>query len=67
MAKEMLTQILTRMGDYVVDESALEPYPQQGTNNGWKRIPATYPPGPRLLPTSTEDQGSAAPEAIPSY
>jgi hypothetical protein len=57
----MLTQILTRMGDYVIDESALEPYPQQGTNNGWKRIPATYTPGPRIL------QGSAEPESIPSY
>lgn len=61
MAKEMLTQILTRMGDYVIDESALEPYPQQGTNNGWKRIPATYTPGPRIL------QGSAEPESVPSY
>src|SRR3954453_6043189 len=60
-AKEMLTQILTRMGDSGVDESALEPYPQQGTNNGWKHIPATYTPGPRIL------QGSADPEAIPSY
>ena len=61
MAKEMLTQILTRMGDYVVDESALKPYPQQGTNNGWMSIPATYTPGPRIF------QGSADPEAIPSY
>lgn len=61
MAKEMLTQILTRMGDYVVDESTLRPYPQQGTNNGWMSIPATFTPGPRVL------QGSADPEAIPSY
>ncbi len=61
MAKEMLTQILTRMGDYVVDEAALEPYPHQGTNNGWKRIPATFTPGPRLL------ESSAGPGAVPSY
>jgi cytochrome P450 len=61
MAKELLTQIIDRMGDYVVDESALEPYPHQGTNNGWQRIPATFTPGKRIL------QGSAEPEAIPSY
>jgi cytochrome P450 len=67
MARELLSQIITRMPDYVVDESALEPYPHQGTNNGWQRIPATYTPGPRLLPDAAEDQGSAAPEAIPSY
>jgi cytochrome P450 len=61
MAKEMLSQILTRMGDYVVDVDALVPYPRQGTNNGWTRIPATWTPGPRVL------QRSADPEAIPSY
>ncbi|TDO48688.1 cytochrome P450 [Kribbella sp. VKM Ac-2527] len=49
MAKELLTQILHRMGDYVVDLEALEPYPHQGTNTGWQRIPATFTPGPRLL------------------
>ena len=46
MAKELLTQILQRMGDYVVDLDALERYPQQGTNTGWQRIPATFTPGP---------------------
>ena len=50
MAKELLSQILTRMGDYVVDVDALEPYPHQGTNTGWQRIPAVFTPGPRLLP-----------------
>lgn len=49
MAKELLSQILNRMGDYVVDLDALEPYPHQGTNTGWQRIPATFTPGPRLL------------------
>lgn len=49
MAKELLSQILTRMGDYVVDLDALVAYPHQGTNNGWQRIPATFTPGPRLL------------------
>lgn len=50
MAKELLSQILGRMGDYVVDMDALEPYPHQGTNTGWRRIPATFTPGPRILP-----------------
>ena len=50
MAKELLTQILQRMGDYVVDLDALEPYPHQGTNTGWQRIPARFTPGPRRIP-----------------
>ncbi|WP_028472402.1 cytochrome P450 [Nocardioides alkalitolerans] len=49
MAKELLSQILGRMGDYVVDLDALEPYPHQGTNTGWQAIPATFTPGPRVL------------------
>lgn len=50
MAKELLTQIITRMGDYEVDRSRLVRYPHQGTNNGWTEIPATFTPGSRLLP-----------------
>ncbi len=50
MAREILSQILERMPDYVIDVDALEPYPHQGTNTGWRRIPATYPPGPRRGP-----------------
>jgi cytochrome P450 len=49
MAKELLSQILERMPDYVVDVDALEPYPHQGTNTGYQRIPATFTPGPRRL------------------
>lgn len=49
MAKELLSQILIRMGDYVVDVDSLEAYPHQGTNTGWQRIPATFTPGKRLL------------------
>ncbi len=54
MAKELLTQILTRMPDYVIDLEALEAYPHQGTNTGWQRIPATYTPGPRRLTEPVE-------------
>lgn len=49
MAKELLTQILGRMGDYVVDLDALQPYPHQGTNTGFQSIPATFTPGKRIL------------------
>jgi cytochrome P450 len=48
LAMELLTKILTRMPDYEVDLSQLEPYPHQGTNTGWQRIPARFTPGPRL-------------------
>jgi hypothetical protein len=41
------------MGDYVVDVDKLEPYPHQGTNNGWQSIPATFTPGKRILPPGT--------------
>jgi cytochrome P450 len=47
MAHELLSQILTRMPDYVIDMDGLEPYPHQGTNTGWQRIPARFTPGPR--------------------
>ena len=33
-----------------VDLDSLQAYPHQGTNTGWQRIPATYTPGPRILP-----------------
>jgi cytochrome P450 len=59
MARELLGQIINRMGDYVVDLDQLEPYPHQGTNNGWQRIPATFTPGPRLLPTDAASPSSA--------
>lgn len=50
MAREMLSQILSRMPDYVVDLDNVVPYPHQGTNTGFKSIPITFTPGPRLGP-----------------
>jgi cytochrome P450 len=47
MARELLGQILDRMPDYVLDLDRVEPYPHQGTNTGWRTIPATFTPGPR--------------------
>ena len=56
MARELIGQILGRMPDYVVDVDGLVPYPHQGTNTGFKSIPITFTPGPRL----GEDLGIAA-------
>lgn len=47
MARELIGQILARMPDYVIDLDRIEPYPHQGTNTGWRKIPATFTPGPR--------------------
>ena len=50
MAHELLYQILTRMPDYAIETAQLRRYPHQGTNVGFRRIPATFTPGMRLLP-----------------
>lgn len=47
MARTMITQILERMPDYVVDLSAARTYPHQGVNAGDVSIPATFTPGLR--------------------
>jgi cytochrome P450 len=47
MASELLGQILERMPDYVIELDGLQAYPHQGTNTGWRSIPATFTPGPR--------------------
>lgn len=49
MAREMIRQVLSRMGDYVVDMDGLVRYPDQGTNAGFHTIPVTFTPGERLL------------------
>lgn len=49
MAREMIRQVLARMGDYVVDMDRLVTYPDQGTNAGFHSIPVTFTPGERLL------------------
>jgi cytochrome P450 len=47
MARELIGQILERMPDYEIDLWQVQPYPHQGTNTGWQKIPATFTPGPR--------------------
>ncbi|MEE2030631.1 cytochrome P450 [Rhodococcus chondri] len=49
MSHALISQVLQRMPDYRVDVDALEPYPRQGVNSGYQRIPATFTPGKRTL------------------
>jgi cytochrome P450 len=49
MAHSVLSQILERMPDFEVDLTKLQRYPDQGTNVGYRSIPATFTPGPRRL------------------
>jgi cytochrome P450 len=53
MFQEMMRQILARMPDYELDESAMERYPDRGFVQGWVNLPARYTPGRR------SDAGSA--------
>lgn len=49
LAREILTQVFERLGDYEVDMKNLVTYPDQGTNAGFHSIPVTFTPGKRLL------------------
>ncbi|WP_101523521.1 cytochrome P450 [Nocardioides houyundeii] len=49
MAREMIRQVLARMGDYKVDMDNVVAYPDQGTNAGFHTIPVTFTPGERRL------------------
>ncbi|AKE91919.1 MULTISPECIES: cytochrome P450 [Rhodococcus] len=49
MSHALISQVLERMPDYDVDLAALQPYPRQGVNTGYQRIPATFTPGRRVL------------------
>jgi cytochrome P450 len=44
----VIWQILTRMPDFEVVEAEIEPYPFQGTTNGFITMPLRFTPGPRL-------------------
>lgn len=51
MARTMISQVLQRVPDYVVDMDHIEAYADQGTNAGYHRIPVTFTPGPRQGPS----------------
>jgi cytochrome P450 len=45
--KEMLTQVLTRLPDYVVDTDGVRIFPDQSILGGYAKMPATFTPGKR--------------------
>lgn len=47
MFSEMLDQVLRRLPDYSIDESALVAYPSRGNQTGWDSVPASFTPGER--------------------
>jgi cytochrome P450 len=47
--KEIIRQVLERMPDYAVAESAIVEYPNWGVIGGWAKIPAVFTPGHRRL------------------
>ena len=48
MWQEMISEVLRRMPDYVLNEDGLVPYPSIGGVNGWINIPARFTPGPKV-------------------
>ncbi|BBZ70603.1 cytochrome P450 [Mycobacterium paraseoulense] len=47
MFEAMITEVLTRLPDYSVDEELATLYPAQGLVNGYVRLPVTFTPGSR--------------------
>jgi cytochrome P450/ferredoxin-NADP reductase len=60
MFREMMSQVLTRLPDYRIDEAGLVGYPDRGNQTGWDAIPAQFTPGPVL---SDKPPLAAAPRA----
>jgi cytochrome P450 len=61
MGRRLLSEVLSRMPDYEIDLDALVPYAAQGANAGYTSVPATFTPGPRVLPPD-----AVSPHALPS-
>ncbi len=53
MGRQLITEVITRMPDYVIDLDAVVPYKAQGANAGFISVPATFTPGPRRLPADS--------------
>jgi cytochrome P450 len=47
MFREMISQVLARIPDYELDETAMDRYPDRGFVQGWVNLPARYTPGRR--------------------
>lgn len=48
--RELMRQVLERMPDYRVDPERAAQYPHQSQIAGWTTAPASFTPGPRVLP-----------------
>lgn len=48
MFETMLDAVLTRIPDYVIDESKAESYPSVAVVNGWIGLPATFTPNKKI-------------------
>jgi cytochrome P450 len=53
MGRQLITEVITRMPDYVIDLEAVVPYKAQGANAGFIKVPATFTPGLRRLPADS--------------
>lgn len=51
----LLEEVLRRMPEYTIDESSVTPYPTIPLVNGYIAMPATFPPGERVL-TGFDDE-----------
>jgi len=51
--KEMLTQALARIPDYVIADEQVVAYPSRAIATGWTTAPATFTPGSRLTTAKT--------------
>ncbi|MCF8541997.1 MAG: cytochrome P450 [Candidatus Nanopelagicales bacterium] len=59
MFKAMITEVLTRIPDYVVGTTGLEKNESVGNQAGWDAIPARFTPGPRLGRTAVRRSADA--------
>ena len=53
MFTEMVGQVLTRLGDYTIEQDGLEEYPAKGNQAGWDAIPVRFARGPRTAVTTS--------------
>ena len=49
----MLNRVLDRIPDYTLDRSRVEPYACIGTNKGYRTMPGTFTPGPKVAASLT--------------
>jgi cytochrome P450 len=47
--EEMITTVLRRIPDYAIDPAGVEEYPTWSMVGGWRRLPATFTPGARVV------------------